>query len=153
MDIVLGVSMTPTTVRMVLVEGEKADGVTVDHDAFNTAAPEGAANESTADQVADAVLGTTESATAGGHFLKAIGVTWSDHAEAAALRDALAARGVEDVMLVSELHAAGALAQAAGQTVGYEKTALLFGDGLPHRGQRGSSPCRGHDRVLPRDGE
>ena len=26
MDIVLGVSMTPTTVRMVLVEGEKADG-------------------------------------------------------------------------------------------------------------------------------
>jgi hypothetical protein len=24
---------------------------------------------------------------------------------------------------------------------------------LPHRGQRGSSPCCGHDRVLPRDGE
>ncbi len=34
-DIVLGVSMTPTTVRMVLVEGEKADGVTVDHDTFD----------------------------------------------------------------------------------------------------------------------
>ena len=34
-DIVLGVSMTPTTVRMVLVEGEKADGVIVDHDAFD----------------------------------------------------------------------------------------------------------------------
>ena len=32
-DIVLGVSMTPTAVRMVLVEGVKADGVTVDHDA------------------------------------------------------------------------------------------------------------------------
>jgi len=29
MDIVLGVSVTTTTVRMVLIEGEKADGVTV----------------------------------------------------------------------------------------------------------------------------
>jgi hypothetical protein len=27
MEIVLGVSMTPTTVRMALIEGEKADGV------------------------------------------------------------------------------------------------------------------------------
>ena len=35
MDIALGVSMTPTTVRMVLVEGENADGVTVDHDVFD----------------------------------------------------------------------------------------------------------------------
>ena len=38
MDIVLGVSMTPTTVRMVLVEGEKADGSIVDHDVFDIAA-------------------------------------------------------------------------------------------------------------------
>ncbi|MDT5321976.1 MAG: hypothetical protein QOD88_4498, partial [Mycobacterium sp.] len=34
MDIVLGVSMAPTTVRMVLVEGENADGVTVEEDNF-----------------------------------------------------------------------------------------------------------------------
>ena len=32
MDTVLGVSMAPTAVRMVLVEGENADGVTVDED-------------------------------------------------------------------------------------------------------------------------
>ena len=44
MDIVLGVSMTPTTVRMVLVEGEKADGSTVDHDAFDITAVDGPAN-------------------------------------------------------------------------------------------------------------
>ena len=43
MDIVLGVSMTPTTVRMVLVEGEKADGVIVDHDAFDITANDGSA--------------------------------------------------------------------------------------------------------------
>ena len=84
-DIVLGVSMTPTTVRMVLVEGEKADGVTVDHDVFDVPSAERSAN--VADQVLAAVLGTRESAQAGGHHLKSIGVTWSDHAEAAALRD------------------------------------------------------------------
>ena len=43
MDIVLGVSMTPTTVRMVLVEGDKADGSIVDHDAFDITADDGSA--------------------------------------------------------------------------------------------------------------
>ena len=79
MDIVLGVSTTPTTVRMVLVEGEKGDGVTVDHDSFDVSAKEGSANSAAADQVVEAVLGTQESAATGGHHLKAIGVTWSDH--------------------------------------------------------------------------
>ena len=128
MDIVLGVSMTPTTVRMVLVEGEKADGATVDHDVFDITAIEGSATSSAAEQVIAAVLGTKESAETGGHHLNSIGVTWSDHSEAAELRDALAARGIDDVMLVSELHAAGALAQAVGRAVGYDTTALLFID-------------------------
>ena len=128
MDIVLGVSMTPTTVRMVLVEGENADGAIVDHDVFDITAIEGSATSSAADQVIAAVLGTKESAEAGGHHLKSIGVTWSDHREAAELRDALAARGIDDVMLVSELHAAGALAQAIGRAVGYDTTALFFID-------------------------
>ncbi|GAB3228556.1 DUF7159 family protein [Mycolicibacterium hippocampi] len=132
MDIVLGVSMTPTTVRMVLVEGENADGVTVDHDVFDVASGDGTANTAAgrpmdvADQVLAAVLGTRESAQAGGHHLKSIGVAWSDHAEAAALRDALAAHDIDDVMLVSEGHAASSLAQAVGRAVGYDTTALLF---------------------------
>jgi hypothetical protein len=127
-DIVLGVSMTPTTVRMVLVEGEKADGVTVDHDVFDITAIEGAATSSAADQVVAAVLGTQESAAAAGHHLKSIGVTWSDHGEAATLRDTLTARGIDDVLLVSDGHAAAALAQAAGRAVGYDTTALFFID-------------------------
>jgi hypothetical protein len=128
-DIVLGVSMTPMTVRMVLVEGEKADGSIVDHDAFDITANDGSATSlSAAEQVVEAVLGTKESATAGGHHLKSIGVTWSHHAEASTLRDALAARGVDDVMLVSDGHAAAALAQAVGRAVGYATTALLFID-------------------------
>ena len=126
MDIVLGVSMTPTTVRMVLVEGEKADGVTVDHDAFDIKPADGAATSNAADQVTAAVLGTQESAAASGHHLKSIGVTWTHHSDAAALRDTLAARGIEDVMLVSATHAAASLAQAVGRAIGYDTTALLF---------------------------
>lgn len=126
MDIVLGVSMTPTTVRMVLVEGEKADGVTVDHDVFDVTTTDGSATSSAADQVAAAVLGTQESAAASGHHLKSIGVTWTHHSDAAALRDTLAARGIEDVMLVSATHAAASLAQAVGRAIGYDTTAVLF---------------------------
>ena len=128
MEIVLGVSMTPTTVRMVLVEGEKADGAIVDHDVFDITPAEDMATSGAAEQVIAAVLGTQESAVAGGHDLKAVGVTWSDHTEAAGLRDALTARGIEDVMLVSEGHAAAALSQAVGRAVGYDTTALLFMD-------------------------
>ena len=126
MDIVLGVSMTPTTVRMVLVEGARADGLTVDHDVFDVTATEDVANSSAPDQVMSAILGTQQSAQAGAHRLRAIGVTWSDHDEAARLRAELVARGINDVILLSDLHAAGALAQAAGRAVGYDKTALMF---------------------------
>ncbi len=128
MDIVLGVSLTPKTVRLVLVEGVQGDGAIVDHDTFDVTPSEGSATSSASAQVVAAVLGTLESAREGGHQLKAIGVTWCDHAEASELRDALAAAGVDDAILVSELHAAGALAQTAGRAVGYESTGLLFLD-------------------------
>ncbi|MGH3639625.1 MAG: DUF7159 family protein [Mycobacterium sp.] len=128
MDIVLGVSLTPKTVRLVLVEGVKGDGAIVDHDTFDVTPSDGSATSSASAQVVAAVLGTLESAREGGHQLKAIGVTWSDHAEAAELRDALAGHGINDAILVSELHAAGVLAQTAGRTVGYESTGLLFLD-------------------------
>jgi hypothetical protein len=114
---------------MVLVEGDKADGPIVDHDTFDITANDGSATSlSAAEQVVEAVLGTKESAAAGGHHLKSIGVTWTDHAEASTLRDALAASGIDGVMLVSDGHAAAALAQAAGRAVGYATTALLFID-------------------------
>jgi hypothetical protein len=127
-DIVLGVSLTPKTVRLVLVEGVAGDGKIVDHDTFDVTPSDEAATSSASSQVVAAVQGTLESAREGGHQLKAIGVTWSDHEEASKLRDALAAAGVDDAILVSELHAAGALAQTAGRAVGYESTALLFLD-------------------------
>ena len=126
MEIVLGVSMTPTTVSIALVEGEKADGVIVEHDVFDITTIDGSATSSACDHVIAAILGTQEGAIAAGHHLVSTGVTWTDHADAAALREALVARGIDDVLLVSELHAAAALAQAVGRAVGYDKTALMF---------------------------
>ncbi len=126
MDIVLGVSMAPTSVRMLLVEGENADGVTVEDNQFSFAAADDAATLSAADQVISAILGTREGATEAGHALTSTGVTWTDPVDAAALRDALATRKVENVMLVSSFMAAAALAQTVGCTVGDSHTALLF---------------------------
>jgi len=125
-EIVLGVSMTPTTVSIALVEGEKADGVIIERDVFDITAIDGSATSSASDHVIAAILGTQEGAIAAGHHLVSTGVTWTHHAQAAVLREALVARGIEDVLLVSELHAAAALAQAVGRAVGYDKTALMF---------------------------
>ena len=126
MDTVLGVSMAPTAVRMVLVEGENGDGATVDEDNFDVSAQDDAATVSAADQVVSAILGTREGAAEGGYQLASTGVTFTDPLEAAALRDALAAHKIENVMLVSAFLAAAALAQAVGNQTNYAQTALLY---------------------------
>src|SRR5246500_145125 len=126
LDTVLGVSMAPTAVRMVLVEGENGDGATVDEDNFDVSADEDAATVTAADQVVSAILGTREGAVEGGYKLASTGVTFTDPIEAAALRDALAAHKVENVMLVSAFLAAAALAQAVGNQTNYAQTALLY---------------------------
>ncbi|WP_125079896.1 DUF7159 family protein, partial [Mycobacterium sp. P7213] len=122
MDIVLGVSMAPPSVRMVLVEGERAGGVTVDEDGFEVDADEVAFP----DQVVSAILGTQESARESGYRLASTGVTVANQLQAGQLRDALAGHRVENVMLVSAFLAAAALAQTVGGSVGYERTALMF---------------------------
>ena len=126
MDTVLGVSMAPTTVRIVLVEGENADGATVDEDNFAVADGEDPATFSAPNQVVAAILGTREGANEAGYELLSTGVTWSNQREAAELRDALAARKVENVMLVSAFLAAAALAQSIGSATGYARAALLY---------------------------
>ncbi|BBZ25428.1 DUF7159 family protein [Mycolicibacter hiberniae] len=122
MDIVLGVSMAPLSVRMVLVEGERAGGVTVDEDGFEVEAGDAALPH----QVVSAILGTQESARESGYRLAATGVTVADQLQAGRLRDALAQHRVENVMLVSAFLAAAALAQTVGSSVGYQRTALMF---------------------------
>ena len=126
MDTVLGVSMAPKTVRVVLVGDDSAGGVTVDEDSFDVADGPDSANVSGPDQVISAILGTQEGATASGYQLLSTGVVWTDPVDAAALRDALADHKMENVMLVSAFLAAAALAQEVGSATGYDQTALLF---------------------------
>src|SRR6201993_2405432 len=126
LDIVLGVSMAPASIQMVVLEGENADGATVEEDEFDVTATDDSATATAPDQVLAAILGTREGAADAGLELSAIGVTWTDQVEAAALRDALAAHKIENVMLVSAFLAATALAQSVGAAIGYERTAVLF---------------------------
>ncbi|MDI3315963.1 MAG: hypothetical protein QJR12_17350 [Mycobacterium sp.] len=126
MDTVLGVSMTPTAVGMVLVEGENADGATVDQDNVDLTSVSAAPAFSPPDRRISAILGTREGAVAGGYRLTSTGVAWVDPMEAAALHQGLAARKIEDVMLVSAFLAAAALAQEIGNTTNYIRTALLY---------------------------
>ena len=123
MDIVLGVSMAPASIEMVLLEGENADGATVEEDHI---AVTGDPAASEAEQVLAAILEHAKVRTDAGLRLSSIGVTWTDQLEAAALRDALAAHKVENVMLVSAFLSAAALTQSVGEAMGYESTAVLF---------------------------
>lgn len=126
MEIVLGVSMAPSMVRLVLIEGQNADGVTVEEDRFAVAAGEDSGTSAAADQVIAAIVGTREGATASHCRLTSTGVTWTDPADVGALREAIAAHNVGAVMLVSPLLAAAALAQTVGEALGYEHIAMLF---------------------------
>jgi hypothetical protein len=125
-DIVLGVSMAPSSIQMVVLEGENADGATVEENEFALAALDESNAASAPDQVISAILGTREGAADAGLELSAIGVTWTDQVEAAVLRDALAAYKLENVMLVSAFLAATALGQSVGGAMGYDRTAVLF---------------------------
>jgi hypothetical protein len=93
-DLVLGLSMTSADVRWVLVEGATAEGATFRR------------NEVDFDTLDDVI------AAVGDHRLYAIGVTWANAAESAAssLLDALADRGLDNVITVSQEEAAEALA-------------------------------------------
>ncbi|MBW0017836.1 MAG: hypothetical protein JO236_09875 [Mycobacterium sp.] len=125
MDVVLGVSMDTTVIKMVVLEGDCVDGATVDQDSFDAEVTE-PDDATAAAQVLSAILGTREGAAEAGHALTSTGVVWRDPAEAAALCDALARYKVENVFLVSAFVAAAALARAAGYATGCSRTAMLL---------------------------
>ncbi|MGE2691124.1 DUF7159 family protein [Mycolicibacterium pulveris] len=115
MNLVLGLSMTSSAVRWVLVDGPTGDGDTVGRGAC-------ALTDSVeAEDLLDVVLADEYD---GG--LHAIGVTWTNEAEAAAsdVLDALAARGFANVIAVSELEAADLLAAGLADIGGYDDLAV-----------------------------
>jgi hypothetical protein len=109
-DLVLGLSMTSADVRWVLVEGTTAEGATVCRDAVDF---------DTLDDVIAAV---------GQNRLHAIGVTWANDADSAAstLLDALADRGLDNVITVSEQEAADSLAIGIADRGGYRDIAVCI---------------------------
>ncbi|WP_102144250.1 DUF7159 family protein [Mycobacterium hubeiense] len=125
MDAVLGLSVTPTAVGLVLVEGQDADGATMDRDAFEVPS-RGSNAAATSEQAAAAVLRTEAAATSRGHRVRSIGVTWSDDAdtEASLLLKSLSDWGFDNVVPVRLPEATEALARGIADVIGYETTAV-----------------------------
>ena len=107
-DLVLGLSVTSADVQWVLVAGVTAEGATICRDA---------ADVDTLDEVIAAV---------GDNRLHAVGVTWAHAAESAAstLLDALAERGLDNVITVSQQEAAESLGAGIADRAGYGEVAV-----------------------------
>ena len=121
MDLVLGLSMTATAVRWVLVEGTTGEGAPTDRGVLDIAAMA----TFDADGLLDALL--DDEVTVAESRVHAIGVTWSSDEEAAAstVLQALAARNLENVVVaVSEIEAAEALASGIADIAGYDDVAV-----------------------------
>lgn len=121
-DAVLGLSMTPTSVGLVLVEGQDADGATMERDAFTV--EDGAIPS--AEQATAAVLRTEAMAATRGLRLHSIGVTWSEDADAQAsmLMKSLSDSGFDNVVAIRMPQATEALARGIADVLGYATTAV-----------------------------
>lgn len=126
MDAVLGLSMTPTTVGLVLVEGQDADGATMDKDEFAVHDRGLVSAVNTSEKAAAAVMRTEAIAAARGHRLHSIGVTWSEDAdtEASLLLESLSESGFHNVVAVRMPEATEALARGIADVIGHETTAV-----------------------------
>lgn len=110
MNVVLGLALTSTDVRWVLVEGTTGEGATIHRDGIDF---------DTLDDIIAAV---------GDNRLHAVGVTWTNEAEAEAslVLDALAARDLDNVITISELEAADVLAAGIADRGSYDDVAVCL---------------------------
>ena len=101
METVLGLSMTSASVGWVLLDGPGPDATTLDYDAFDVQAGIQAAGN-TSQHVA-AARGAQAIATASGHRVGSVRVTWTEDIEgdAKALLKSLADLGFDDVHAIS----------------------------------------------------
>ncbi|HEX7824749.1 MAG TPA: hypothetical protein VF477_07610, partial [Mycobacterium sp.] len=112
----VGLSLTSTAVRWVLVEGATGEGAPIDRGEFQVGALD-------ADFLLDVLLNRGVVAE---NRLHAVGVTWSNEAavSASSVLDALADRGVRNVVVVSDTEAAGALAFGIAEITEYDDVAV-----------------------------
>ncbi|MGE2722626.1 DUF7159 family protein [Mycolicibacterium celeriflavum] len=116
MDLVLGLSMTSSTVRWVLVEGTTGEGATVDRGSFDFDAavdPDDLLNVVLADVVSP---------------IHAMGVTWTNEAEdvASGVLTSLTARGYDNAIAISELEAGDVLAAGIAEIADYDDVAVCI---------------------------
>ena len=117
MDAVLGLAMTPSSIGLVLVEGNDVDGFTMDHDAVEIM---------NSDDATAAVLRSEALAATRGLRLKSIGLTWSDDADAEAsmLMQSLSESGFDNVVPVRFPEANEAVARGIADALGCGTTAV-----------------------------
>ncbi|WP_197377170.1 DUF7159 family protein [Mycolicibacterium baixiangningiae] len=125
MDLVLGVSVTSTALRFVLVEGATGDGATVDSGTLDMPV-----SGASADALVSAVLGEGPYAAVPGQRPGAIGVTWTDAAtdQAAALLTALTRSDVHNVVALTPAEAAAALAAGLGDLAAQDDMAVCLAE-------------------------
>lgn len=124
MDAVLGLSVTPTSVGLVLVGGQDVDGITLDGDGFEVRRPSTALQ--TSERAAAAVLRSEAFAADQGRRVHSIGVTWSDGSatEASLLLKSLRHSGFDNIIPVRLSEATDALARRIALLMGYQTTAV-----------------------------
>jgi hypothetical protein len=123
-DAVLGLSVTPTAVGLVVVDGPEADGPPTDREMFEIAS----STVQTPEQATAAVVRTEAIAATRGYRLHAIGVIWSDDADAEAslLLRSLSDSGFDNVVPVQLPEATEALARGIAEVIGYQATAVCL---------------------------
>jgi hypothetical protein len=124
-DLVLGVSVTPTALHFVLVEDATGDGATVDSGTL--AMP---VSGDSLDALVSAVFGEGPYAAAPGQRPLAAGVTWTESVteQAAALVAALTARGARNVVALSPAESAAALAAGLGDLAAQTDVAVCVAE-------------------------
>lgn len=117
MDLVLGLSMTSSTVRWVLVQGTTGEGATADRGSFDFDA------EVDPDDLLNVVLADVVD-----NPIHAIGVTWTNEAEvvASGVLAALTARGYDNAIAISELEAGEVLAAGIADIAEYDDVAVCI---------------------------
>ena len=121
-DAVLGLSMTPTSLGVVVVDSEGAPVGSGGPESFELRVDRSDVRAATAQ--ATAAAGAI--AAARGHRLTSIGVTWSDgaDAEASALIDSLGREGFDNVVPIRLPEATEALARGMAEVIGYRTSAV-----------------------------
>jgi hypothetical protein len=146
-DAVLGLSMTPTSLGLVVVGGaDEADGGSAG-DAFALPVDGGTDVRAAAQQVTAAV-----EAISAGRRLKSIGLTWSEDAgaEAAMLMNSLSESGFGNVVPIRLPEATEALARGMADVIGYRTTAVCVIEPdtvialIVHRGDGGVQTAINH---------